>query len=141
MRLLRFVFSVLIFAYIVYDFTNDADRDESGSIVGGGQIDVFTMREGDCFNDPQEIIDDSTVEVDVQDVAGLPCSEPHDNEVYAVFDVSLSTFPGDGSMFDVATDECLKRFRGFVGISYKESILDIFAIYPTSEYRSRMNDR
>ena len=120
---LRLIFVVMILGYVVYDFTNDADRDESGSIVGEGQIDVFAMRAGDCFNDPQELIDSET------------------GVVYAVFDVSFNTFPGDGPMFDVATDECLKRFEDFVRRSYDESILDIFPIYPNDDSWSRLNDR
>ena len=78
---------------------------------------------------------------EVQDVAGLPCSEPHDNEVYAVFDVSLDLFPGDESLFDLSTDACRKRFKNFVGKSYDDSILDMFAIYPTDESWSQLNDR
>ncbi len=138
MRHLRIFFFVLFIGYVVYDFTNDADRDESGNIVGEGEIDAFAMRVGDCFDDSPEITDPSA---EIQAVAGLPCSEPHDNEVYAVFDVSFDAFPGDESMFDLSTDACLKRFKGFVGKSYEESSLDLFAIYPTSESWSQLNDR
>jgi hypothetical protein len=44
-------------------------------------------------------------------------------------------------MFDLSTDACLKRFKGFVGRSYEESALDLFAIYPTQESWSQLNDR
>ncbi len=138
MRHLRIVFFVLFIGYVVYDFTNDADRDESGNIVGEGEIDAFAMRVGDCFDDSPEITDPSA---EIQAVAGLPCSEPHDNEVYAVFDVSFDTFPGDASMFDLSTDACHKRFKSFVGKSYDESVLDLFAIYPTDDSWSQLNDR
>ena len=67
------------------------------------------MRAGDCFDDPQE--------TEFEDVAGVPCFEPHDNEVYAVFDVSFNEFPGQAAMSDAATEACLKRFRKFVGRS------------------------
>ncbi len=141
MSQLRTILFVLFIGYVVYNITNDADRDESGSIVGGGEIGVFAMRTGDCFDDPQEIIDSETGVAEFQDVAGAPCSEPHDNEVYAVFDVSFDAFPGEGAMSDAASDECLARFEGFVGRSYEESILGIFPIYPNSDSWSRMNDR
>ena len=126
MRHVRILFVVLIIGYIVYDFTNNADRDESGNIISDGQIDAFAMRVGDCFDD---------------ELPGLPCSDPHDNEVYAVFDVSFATFPGDQAMLDVATDGCFKRFAGFVGRSFDESILDILPIYPTDASWSQLNDR
>ena len=138
MRHLRIFFFVLVIAYVVYDFMDDADRDESGTIISEGDIDAFAMRVGDCFSDSPGILDGSA---EVQDVAGLPCSEPHDNEVYAVFDVSLDLFPGDESLFDLSTAACRKRFKSFVGKSYDYSILDMFAIYPTDESWSQLNDR
>ena len=138
MGIIRILLFAIVVAYVVYDFTNDADRDESGSIVGEGQIDAFAVRVGDCFDDSPEVLDPSA---EVENVPGVPCSEPHDNEVYAAFDVSFSTFPGDDSMFELATDACLKRFKSFVGKSYEESILDVFALYPTAQSWSRVNDR
>ena len=141
MRHLRIIFFVLFIGYLAYDYANDADRDESGSIVRAGEIDAFAMRVGDCFNDPQEMIDAGSTEVVVQDVGGLPCSEPHDNEVYAVFDVRFEAFPGDASMSNEATNACLKYFEGFIGTSYEESVLDIFSLYPTDASWSQMNDR
>ena len=41
---------------------------------------------------------------------GVPCSEPHDNEVFAVFDLEMETFPGD-EMSQIAFDACVERFR------------------------------
>ncbi len=72
MRQLRIIFVALIVGYVVYDFTNDAERDESGNIVSEGQIDAFALQVGDCFNDSQAIIDSGSSEVEVHDVAGLP---------------------------------------------------------------------
>ena len=138
---LRIIFVVTIIAFAVFDFTKDADRDDAGSIISEGEVDVFTMRAGDCFNDSQEVLDAGPEAVEVQELAGLPCSDPHDNEVYAVFDLSLKTFPGAEAMSDMARDACLKRFERFVGKSYDESILDLFPMYPTDQSWSQVNDR
>ena len=138
MSLRPILFFLVVGGYFAYDYINDADRDDSGNIISEGQIDAFSMRVGDCFNDSQEFFGSGE---EIQNVAGLPCSQPHDNEVYAVFDVSLASFPGDEAMFGVATDECLKYFNGFVGETYENSVLDLFAMYPTSESWSRMGDR
>ena len=71
----------------------------------------------------------------------MPCSQPHDNEVYAVFDVSLSSYPSsEDAMFEHALDRCLNRFEGFVGREYETSELDILTLYPTPE-SWRQNDR
>lgn len=104
-----------------------AERDETGAIVSDGNIDAFEIRVGDCFNDA------STSASEVSDVHGVPCSEPHDNEVYAVFDVSLTEFPDEGAMGEIAFDSCLERFEAFVGRDYPSSSLDIMTLYPSRE--------
>ena len=112
-----------------------ADRDESGAIVGEGSVDAFQMRVGDCFDDGSTFADD-----EVSDVPGVPCSKPHDNEVYAVFDVSGSSFPGD-RIADMAHEGCLQRFEAFVGRDYDSSALDIATLYPSRESWQQQNDR
>ncbi len=102
---------------------------------------VFSIWVGDCFDDSQEVLDAGADVVEFQDLAGLPCSEPHDNEVYAVFDLYLERFRGASALYDMASDECLERFESFVGMSYAESILDIFYLAPTAESWSQGNDR
>ena len=141
MRNLGSIFVVLFIAYAIFRSGSDADRDEAGNIIGEGRIDAFAMREGDCFNDTQDILDSAVGGSEVQNLPGVPCSEPHDNEVYAVFDVSFDAYPGEKSMLDAATGQCRKRFDSFVGRTYDESVLDIFPIYPTSDGWSQLNDR
>ena len=77
---------------------------------------------------------------EVDSVPGVPCSKPHDNEVYAVFDVTAASFPGDG-MADMAHEACLERFEAFVGRDYESSSLDIASLYPSRESWSGQNDR
>ncbi len=141
MSRLRIAIFALVVGFIAYDFIDDADRDESGNIVSAGELSVFSMRAGDCFNDSQEVIDAGGDAVEAQDLAALPCTEPHDNEVYAVFDLSLERFPGAEALSDMASDQCLERFESFVGMSFEESILGIYPIYPTEESWSQSSDR
>jgi hypothetical protein len=68
-----------------------ADRDSEGAIVSEGQIDAFNIRVGDCFNDA---VAPTGQDYELSNVNGLPCSEPHDNEVYAVFDMNLAKLKG-----------------------------------------------
>src|SRR5690348_18115813 len=89
-----------------------ADRDASGAIVDAGSVDAFQMRVGDCFDDGSTFAAE-----EVDSVPGVPCSNPHDNEVYAVYDVSAASFPGEG-MADMAHEGCLARFEAFVGNDY-----------------------
>jgi hypothetical protein len=123
-------------AFLVYS-TMPADRDSSGAIVAEGSLDAFQMRVGDCFDDGSAFAEENA---EVGDVPGVPCSKPHDNEVYAVFDVSVATFPGE-QMADMAHEGCLERFESFVGRDYESSSLDIATLYPSRESWNEQNDR
>jgi len=122
-----------------YLFTSvmQADRDESGAIVAEGSLDAFSMRVGDCFDDGSAFADDNP---EIGSVPGVPCSKPHDNEVYAVFDVNAASFPGD-EMAAMAQDACIERFEAFVGRDYESSSLDVASLYPSRESWQEQNDR
>jgi ribonucleotide reductase alpha subunit len=95
---------------------------------------------GDCYND-EVAAETSEESTEVTNVAGLPCTEPHDNEVYPVFNTTLTEFPGAEEMFHQSFEECLGRFDNFVGTKYEDSQLDITVMYPTSESWIELADR
>ncbi len=103
-----------------------AERDLRGVITTEGNVDAFQVQLGDCFNDEDIIAPNETVEI--TNVAGIPCSEPHDNEVYAIISADLSAFPGREEMADIAFESCLEQFEPFVGKSYETSLLDISSV-------------
>lgn len=115
-----------------------ADRDETGAIVDEGSLDAFEMRVGDCFDDGSVFADDNP---EVNSVPGVPCSSPHDNEVYAVFDLDVASFPEGDEMARLAFDACMQRFGEFVGKDYDSSALDIATLYPTRDSWHQQNDR
>ncbi|HET7609557.1 MAG TPA: septum formation family protein [Gammaproteobacteria bacterium] len=112
-----------------------ADRDATGAIVDAGSVDAFQVRVGDCFDDGSAFEGD-----EVNSVAGVPCSKPHDNEVYAVFDVAEQSFPGE-ALGGMAHEGCLERFEAFVGKDYDSSSLDIATMYPSRESWQQQHDR
>ena len=120
-------YAVVVMGYLAYGAVTNADRDDSGAIVGEGTINAFHMRVGDCFDNS------SAFDEEVSDLPGVPCSEPHDYETYAVFDVSINSYPSEESMSELAYESCLDRFDPFVGTDYDSSILEIITLYPTDE--------
>ena len=116
----------------------NADRDSTGAIVDSGDVSAFEIRVGDCFDDEGVFSEGNS---EVSKVPGIPCAQPHDNEVYAVFDVSLSSFPEGDEMSNVAFDSCMERFQSFVGKDYESSTLDIATLYPSRDSWNRQNDR
>ncbi|MDX1511097.1 MAG: septum formation family protein [Nitriliruptorales bacterium] len=97
----------------------------SGCGLFGGN--VFDLEVGTCFNDPDEPL--TATEVD--NVPIVDCDEPHDNEVYAAFDMADGEFPGAAAAEEQAFNDCLTRFEFFVGVSWDASELDFVYLYPT----------
>ena len=126
---------IIALGVLGYKAMTDADRDDSGAIVDGGTVDAFDIRVGDCFDDSDGWGDE------ISSLPGVPCSEPHDNEVFAVFDLNVNTFPEGNALGEMVFDACLDRFQGFVGRDYESSSLDIMTLYPSRESWSQRNDR
>lgn len=81
----------------------------------GIDSDVFTVAVGDCLND-------DGVEGEISSVPKIDCSEPHDSEAYASFDLADGEYPGEDAIYAEADSGCESRFEAFVGISYAESV-------------------
>lgn len=100
-------------------------RDDDGRVVEqNDSADVFSIRVGDCLND-------ASAGDEVTEVPLVPCSEPHDSEVYASIIMTGDTFPGNDVVVSEADDACFERFEEFVGIPYLDSIYDFSYYFPT----------
>jgi len=128
------VYLAAVIGFAIYGASTSADRDSSGAIVGEGSIGAFNMRVGDCFDDISSSVEE------VSSVPGVPCSQPHDYETYAIFDVDITSYPEDEGMSDLALESCMGRFESYVGKDYQSSSLDITSMYP-SQQSWRENDR
>ena len=107
-------------------FPAQAERDaETQQIAEAGQQDVFSVALGDCFNNAAAAVDNE----EVTDLAAVPCAEPHDNEVYFLFDLPGGEFPSD--VDQLADDGCFAQFQTFVGAPYETSVFGYFPIQPT----------
>jgi len=128
----RFGLVLAVFAGIgLFSSFNDASRDGSGEIVGSGDLDVWTLQVGDCFDDPADLDDV------VFDVAALPCSEPHDNEVFSLVPIAGTfgeTYPGDAALQEYSYEACIgEPFDSYVGTDYLDSSLEVFTFTPSDE--------
>ena len=59
---------------------------------------------------------------------------------FAVFDVTMASYPAGEAMAELAYASCMERFEPFVGNQYEASTLEIMTLYPTTE-SWRQNDR
>ena len=101
-------------------------RDDTGSITDTGAASVFSFRTGDCFDDP------AADQTQVEQLPAVPCSQPHDNEIFYTFDLPDGVFPGQDSIVSTSADHCLgDGFTAYVGTAYDDSVLDVFPVTPT----------
>ena len=120
------------------DSTSDnSTRDEEGNITEGGDVGVFALEVGDCFDQPPD--------GNIEEVAAVPCDEPHDTEVYAKFDMEGgddAPYPGDAAV-QTASEDCIGAlFEDYVGLDYQTSRFQAFPITPTQQtWESDLNDR
>ena len=105
--------------------SDDSTRDDSGTIVEGGDVGVFVLEVGDCFDDGSG--------TEIASVAAVPCNEPHDNEVVDKFELDGGDWPGLEEVQMQSLLGCLDRFEAAVGEPYETSPLDIGPLYPTEE--------
>ncbi|MBF4562638.1 septum formation family protein [Microbacterium sp. VKM Ac-2870] len=111
-----------------------AVRDaDTGQVTESGKADAFTIKIGDCFNDQSA----STI----TDVPAVPCSDPHDNEVYHEVTMPDGEFPGDSAITDAAEKGCGEAFASFIGIPAENSTLSFSYLTPTRDGWEGANDR
>ena len=123
------IYIAVALGFVMYEAATSVDRDSTGAIVGQGSVDAFQVQVGDCFNDSYE----GQGEFEVSDVPGVPCTEAHDNEAFAVFDVNIAIYPQGDGMGSLAYESCLAHFEAFVGRDYHTSTLEITTLYPSQE--------
>lgn len=125
---------------------DDTVRDDDGAIVESGGLGAFRMRTGDCFRYPEAIAGvGAGQEYELSSVEGVACSDLHDGEVYALFDLpggDSAAYPGEAAVFDGAAQGCIERFETYVGIGYYSSpTWDISPLYPTAVGWEQIDDR
>jgi hypothetical protein len=114
-----------------------ATRDATGAIADGGTTDVYALREGDCFDDASMLAHaegDESETGPVTEVRTLPCTEPHDFEVFR--NVTLSggdEYPGEDPVYEEADALCRDAFEDYVGADYDDSIYDYVEYTPTGD--------
>jgi len=121
------IYILAAIGFVIYGAATDVDRDSSGAIIDGGNVDAFDVQVGDCFNDV------SSYSEQIASLPGVPCGEPHDNEAFAVFDVRIENYTNEDAMLELAYDSCLERFEAFVGRDYESSTLEITTLFPSAE--------
>lgn len=120
------VWLALIALVVVVAVTTGVERDDEGRIVEGGSLSVFDLRVGDCLDD---VPDDE----EFRSLPAVPCADPHEGEVYAVFDLPAGGFPGVTEVADLAEAGCNDRADVLPPAVVSDVTLGLFTITPSEE--------
>ena len=76
----------------------------SGKITHRGDLGVFALATGDCFDNPTDT-------KDIETVTAIPCTQPHDSQVFAKFDLSggNNAYPAAAALNKMADTGCNSR--------------------------------
>lgn len=88
-------------------------------------VGVARVAVGDCLGG----LGDTNVASAVT-VVLVPCTQPHDYEVYAGFVLPSESYPGEDAVVAAAEDGCGARFESFTGSAYEGSELDFNYFIP-----------
>lgn len=138
MRTKKSVLFILLAAALALGGAACADeptRDEAGEITETDDVDPNALQAGDCFNDPEA----NTTQV--TELEAVPCDEPHDNEVFHVFDLDDSDFPGVDEVKEFGLDGCEPALEEYVGATAEEAGLAIVPVTPTEQSWNDRDDR
>ncbi|THE07977.1 hypothetical protein E1I21_05045 [Microbacterium oleivorans] len=116
---------------VLYQLSGAVYRDASGEITVGGELDVFDLVAGDCF-DESDAVSPRATEDSVFVVQAIPCVDPHTYEVYHVFVLPNGDYPGEDEAAEAADQGCLPAFEDFVGQPWEDSTLE-YSFYTPAE--------
>lgn len=120
------VWIVVIGAAVMFYLSITAQRDASGQIVEAGDLSTQELQIGDCINELQTT--DAAVTV-----PGVPCTEPHEGQVYDVFEVSGIRFPGNEKIFELAEEDCFDTLDDDFPELWSDQSVEVFYFYPTPD--------
>jgi hypothetical protein len=123
------IFAVLI--AIFFWMYQDPQRDDTGTIVQGGNIDPLELFAGDCYLEKFEVLEEGDF-MDQSTVDAVPCTSKHNNEIFAAF-ASLVSIESGQDVFTQMTEQCYGEVLDYVGFSDSLSEEDIIKF--DSDYR------
>jgi len=117
------VWIALLAGVIILGVMSEADRGSDGTVVGAGDVAATNLQVGDCIAD----IAETTMLISVN---GVPCSQPHEGEVFAVFDLPAGPYPAPAQRDSQIESTCNDRLAGYAPAAVGDTSLGLFYVYP-----------
>ena len=113
-----------------------------GTAKKGHAVSALLAKPGDCVVAP------TAISAEIKDLTVVPCSQPHQQEVYALAAYPLpagteksAAYPGAAPLKAFADGACLSAFAGYVGSDYRDSSLYFTYLLPSARGWQAGDDR
>lgn len=113
-----------------------------GADKKGHAVSALLAKPGDCVMAP------TAISAEIKDLTVVPCSQPHQQEVYALAAYPLpsgteksAAYPGEAVLKTFADGACLSAFTGYVGSDYRDSSLYFTYLLPSARGWQAGEDR
>jgi hypothetical protein len=121
------VWALAIVAAIVAVVMTSTDRDSTtGEITESGDVSAFSLQVGDCVSD----LDLSGA---ITSLPAVPCDQPHEAEVFAIFDLPEGDYPPEAELFARAEAGCADRLAIYAPNAGNVASLEYSYIYPLEQ--------
>jgi hypothetical protein len=121
------VWVVGIVSLLVVNAVTASQRSATtGQITASGHLSVFSLRAGDCFQNPSG----SQPGQGLTQVTAVPCANPHNAQVIAQLPVLGSAYPGQAAFSAQATPGCKTRAAAVVDRSKLTATMNLIFVYP-----------
>jgi hypothetical protein len=89
-----------VLAVVVIAVTSGPERGDGGAVTQSGDVVVKDLRVDDCI---------ASVPDQVRLLTVVPCDQPHEATVYAIFPLAGAGYPGDAAVEKFARGGCVRR--------------------------------
>jgi hypothetical protein len=119
------LYLVAIVVIVVIGVATSASRNASGQIDDPGSISLTSLKAGDCI---EQLPSGVTTSVDA-----VPCSKPHHAEVFAVFNLTASTYPGEEAVDTSSNTGCDSRLKTYSASAAADDAITVYYFAPTRQ--------
>lgn len=114
----------IVLAAVIGAVASSTGNDPTASSSDTGDVNVQKLTPGQCLNGLEE---SSTI----RNLPVVPCSQPHEGEVFAVFTLTDDDYPGDDEMAQKAEDGCGERLETHAPKAADDPDLVVYFLHPT----------
>jgi hypothetical protein len=122
------VWLLVVVAVIVSGILLRANRSSAtGQISKSGNVSIFSLRVGDCFQNP------TGGQLSVTNVTAVPCTTAHNAQAFAAFNAADASYPGNTSLLREASQGCRSRVSGNLDRAKLTSTMSLHFLFPEQQ--------